>query len=108
MTQEIKEEDLNKIKQYLKVEDKELSTNDAVDNVKELVIARLCKVIGITFAYNYRSKYFRLFANVVGEAICRMFDIRLVVGEPMVRLVRYNHINLVDKALEILRNRSVF
>lgn len=101
------EENIVLVKKYLKLEEFELKSVEIIENIKELCVARLCREIGITFRYDYKSEYFRLFSNVVGEAVCRVLDIKVTVGSPVVRLVRYNGVNLVDKACELLKTESL-
>lgn len=92
---------------YLGLEGYKLTSQDLVENIKELCVARLCRAIGIDFNYDYRHDYFMLFSNVVGEAVCRSLGIGLIVGSPVVRLIRYNGVNLVDKAYEILNRFDI-
>ena len=103
----IREDEMQKIRHFLKVEDSELKSVDAEENIKELVVARLTKVIGINFSYNYDSMYFHLFSNVVGEAVGRMFDLKMTIGNPLVRFFKYNGVNLVDHAVEVLNQKKV-
>lgn len=100
--QEISSKYVDEIRRFLRLENMSLKSDSVPENVKELCVARLSRVIGITFAYDYKNEYFRLFSNIVGEAVCRHLGIKLTVGSPVVRLFRYNGINLVEKAKDIL------
>lgn len=98
---------VGEVRRFLRLNNLVLTSKTQVENIKELCVARLCNAIGIDFKYDYNCEYFRLFANVVGEAVCRVLNINLVVGCPEVRFIRYNHINLVDRACEILKSCEI-
>lgn len=103
----MEKEYLDIIKEYLHLKDFVPTSDIDVERVKEVVVAKLCHELGILIPYNYNARAFRLFSNVVGEAVCRILNIRLIVGHAYVRLFKYNGTNLVDRACEILTTREL-
>lgn len=107
-TMEIKEESfnatLNRVKQFLCLNSFNVSSSDIKDAVKELCVARLCNIVGITGKYNYKSDFFNFFSSIVGEAICRKLNVRVQIASDELRLIKYEHINLIDEVERYLNN----
>lgn len=99
--------DLEPIKKYLELEDVEFTSEKTEDNIRFLIIKRLCKSLGLKCEFNYFNKYFYIFSSVVGEAVCQKFNLRIHVVDDKVRLFRYNGINFVEKVKMFLETESV-
>lgn len=82
------------------------SSEHIKDKIKEICVARLCRAIGLT-KYNFKSDFFNFFASIMGEAVCEKLQIKLRVASDELRLVKYNHINLVTEAKRFLDTETV-
>ena len=101
------EENIEKIKKYLELEDYQFSTFEAVEQAKEICVAKLCEVLGIKYSYNYKGIMFQIFSSVMAEAVCNKLKINLKIADDNLRLVKYNGINFVDKARSFLDNEHI-
>ena len=98
---------INKMCDFLRFEKPIIYSNTTKEIVKEICVARLCKAIGITGTYNYKSDFFNFFSNIMGEALCEILEIKIHIASDELRLVKYEHINLVEKVKYYLENESV-
>ena len=96
------EENIEKIKKYLELEDYKFLNIEAVEQAKEICVAKVCEVLGIKYTYNYKGKLFQNFSSVMAEAVCNKLKINLKIADDNLRLVKYNGINFVDKARSFL------
>ena len=92
-----KENIVNKVCKFLRLDKPILVSNTLNDNVKELCVVRLCKCIGITRKCNYKSDFFNFFGNIMGEALCDKLNLKMHIADDNLRLIKYEHINLVDQ-----------
>ena len=79
------------------------TSQNFINAVKEISVAKLCEVIGIRCKYNYESSFFNFFANVTGQAICEILQIPITIADAKYRLVRYNRVNLVEQTIKLLQ-----
>ena len=107
ITTEKKYSVLNKIINFLKIKFPELTDVDVKENIKELCVAKLCEVIGVRCKYNYKSEFFNFFSDVVGEALCRKLTISIQIADDKYRLFKYDGVNLIDRALNILNSFEI-
>ena len=96
--------ELKKVKDFLNIQNFSVHNISLKENIKEICVAKLCDVVGIKCAYNYKNEFFNYFSSVTGEAICQLLNIPIVIAEDNLRLFKYNHINLVEKVKEMLNN----
>jgi len=101
------EENIEKIKKYLELESYQFSTFEAVEQAKEICVAKVCDVLGIKYTYNYKGKMFQIFSSVMAEAVCNKLKINLKIADDNLRLVKYNGINFVDKAKSFLECEDI-
>ena len=92
------DENANKVKNYLELENCKISSMEEVEQIKEMCVAKLCEVLGIDFVYNYKNKMFQIFSSVMAEAICQKLNIHKHIAPDDLRLIKYNGINFVEKA----------
>lgn len=93
---------LQQIKQYLNLKDYKILSITIKEKVKEMCVAKLCYVLGISRICNYKNGFFEFFSCVVGEAVCEHLGIRTHVAEECVRFVRYEGVNFVSKCKQFL------
>ena len=77
------------------------------DAIKEICVARLCRAVGITGKYNSKSDFFDFFASIMGEAICEKLSIKIQIACDELRLVKYEHVNLIRQVKEFLDTECV-
>ena len=100
------EEVIKKVCDFLNIE-KTTNNENVEEAIKELCVKRLCKTIGLTGKYNYKSDFFEFFSCVVGEAICDMLSIRIHLACDELRFVKYEHINLVHQVKNYLTHETI-
>lgn len=98
---------IDKVCDFFKLKNTRNRSDDLKDTIKELCVNRLCKVIGVTGVYNYKSHFFEFFSNVMGEAVCEKLSINTHIAGDEIRFVKYEHINLVNKTRYFLENESM-
>lgn len=96
-----------KICDYLEIKQPKLHSNTAVEIVKELCVAKLCLAIGLTGKYNYKSDFFTFFSEIMGEAVCCKLSINLRIARDEIRLIKYEGVNLVEQAKNLLENELI-
>lgn len=85
-----------------------INYNESVNEIiKRICVARLCKAIGLTGNYNYKSDFFEFFSSVVGEAVCEILSIKLHIANGDLRFVKYEHINLVEEVKTYFETQSI-
>lgn len=92
---------------FLNVEQPRTEVISLRETIKQLCVARLCKAVGLTGKYNYKSDFFEFFSCIMGEAICEKLSIKMHLACDELRLIKYEHINLVNKIKSYLDNESV-
>ena len=92
---------------FLNIEQPNLEITSLKETIKQLCVARLCKAIGLTGKYNYKSEFFEFFSCVMGEAICEKLSIKMHIACDELRLIKYEHINLVNQIKSYLDSESV-
>ena len=98
---------INKVKNFLKIEMPTLTSVNLNDSIKELVVVRLCRVIGLTGKVNFKSEFFDFFSDIVGEAICEILNIKTHIASDCLRFCRFEHMNLIEEVKNYLENESV-
>ncbi len=98
---------VEEVREYLKLKECILKSNTVEEKLKELCVARLCKSIGIRCEYNYKSEFFEFFSSITAEAICQKLGILMHVASDDIRLIKYEHLNLVEEVKKCLNNEDV-
>ena len=98
---------VRKVCEFLDVPEPETHEESLKETIKKLCVARLCKAVGITGKYNHKSEFFDFFASIMGEALCEKLAIKLQIACDEIRLIRYEHINLVREFKRFLDEESV-
>ena len=101
------QEIVSNITEYLNLNKIDLTSNTLTENIKELCVAKLCNIIGITCKYNYKSDFFELFSSLTGEALCEKFNLKIHIANDELRLIKYERINLVEKAKSFFLNENI-
>ena len=101
-----KENILKDICNYLGVKQVDFSGATLKEMIKELCVARLCKAVGITGKYNYKSSFFDFFSSIMGEAVCDKLKLKIHVASDELRLIKYERINLIEKVKLFLENET--
>lgn len=100
-------EDINKIKTFLEMEEYNCSLTEVEEQIKEICVAKLCEVLGIGCAYNYKNQMFQIFSSVMAEALCQKLKIQKHIASDNLRLIKYNGINFIEKAKQFLDNTDI-
>lgn len=103
---ETKDEDIKTICDYLRIEP-HLESVTVREKVKEICVLKLCRTIGITGRFNFKSDFFDFFSTVMGEALCEELNINLDIACDELRLIRYERINLIGEIKSYLKRESV-
>ena len=98
---------LEKVSSFLKLKQQTLKSLTARDGIKELCVIKLCNVIGLSGNYNYQSEFFNFFSSIMGEAVCERLSIKIRVAPDELRLIKYEHINLVQTVMFFLETKSL-
>lgn len=98
---------LEKICNFLRIKNPTLKSVTLKDNIKELCVIKLCRVIGLAGNFNYKSDFFNFFSSIMGEAICEKLTIKIHIACDELRLVKYEHINLIQMVKEYLNNETL-
>lgn len=98
---------INKICSFFKMDVPTLKEQTLEEIVKQICVIRLCKAIGLSGISNIKSEFFDFYSCIMGEAVCEKLQIKLRIASDELRLVKYNHINLVDKVKSYLNNELV-
>ncbi len=102
-----KEFALAQVSEFLKLKDVKLQAETLNESIKEMCVLRLCKAIGLTGKVNYKSDFFEFFACMMAEAICEKLNLKIHVARDELRLVKYEHINLINQIKYFLDNETV-
>ena len=102
-----KDEALTRVEEFLQIENQKLSSSILQENVKELCVAKLCDVLGISCCYNYKCELFDFFSCIMGEAVCQILNIKVHIAQDCIRFVKYKGINFIDKSIQIMNNESI-
>lgn len=92
---------------FLKIEQPKIQNTNLKETIKQLCVARLCKAVGLTGNYNYKSDFFEFFSCVMAEAICEKLMIKMQFACDELRLIKYEHINLINEVKSFLDKESV-
>ncbi len=95
------------VKKYLGLENPKIFNKTTKNIIKELCVTRLCRSVGISGTFNYRSDFFDFFASIMGEAVCEKLNIKIHVASEDLRLIKYEHINLIEQARFYLDNETL-
>lgn len=98
---------IHKVCVYFNIERPILRSSTTDETIKELCVARLCKAVGLTGIYNYKSDFFEFFSNIMGEALCEKLNLKIHIASDELRLVKYEHINLVQELKNYLDTETV-
>ncbi len=102
-----REKTIRKVCDYLGLEDPKIFNTELAEVIKELCVMRLCRIVGITGTYNYKSEFFNFFASIMGEALCEKLKIKIHIAKEELRLIKYEHTNLIDQVKIYLENESL-
>ncbi len=97
---------LTKVKNFLQI-NFEVKNQDLVSAIKQMCVAKLCKVIGIHCDCNFKTDFFDFFSSFTGEAVCQKLNLKVRVATDMLRLFKHNGVNLVEKTKSFLDSESV-
>lgn len=89
---------------FFKMEVPNLYNKSIEDAIKYICVVRLCKAIGLSGVKNIKSDFFDFYSCIIGEAVCEKLNIKLRIASDELRLVKYNQINLIDRAKQCLEN----
>ncbi len=92
---------------YLKIPATTNEGKSAKQQIKEMCVKKLCRVVGVTGKCNCGSVFFDFFSSIMGEALCK----KLYLNEPIacdeLRLVRYENVNLICEFESYLNSEDV-
>ena len=93
-----------RVKKFLNLVDYETKNASVEEDLKELCVAKLCDVLGIKCTYNYKSSFFKMFAEVFAQAVCDVLEIKISVADDSYRLFKYNGVNIIEETKKIILN----
>ena len=104
---EIEEEQaLKKVCKFFRLENPAIKSCEAKDAIKEVCVIRLCKEMGLS-KFDHKSDFFDFFSSVMGEAVCLKLNIQKKIACDELRLVKYDHINLVQECKSYLDKETI-
>lgn len=92
---------------FLGMENPHLNNGTIKETIKELCVIRLCKTIGLTCKFNYKSMFFEFFSSIMGEAVCDKLGLKIHIAGDNLRLFKYEHINLVQATRSFLDYENI-
>ena len=98
---------IDRVCEYLHMQRPDLFDTSIEDEIKDLCSAKLCDVIGIRCAYNPKNDFFNFFSTIMGEAVCIKLHLNMNIAPNALRLVRYDGINFVNSAYQLLNSEDV-
>lgn len=98
---------LNESKKFLKLNEYVIHSDELLEQLKELCVARLCKSVGIRCDYNYKSPFFEFFSAITAEALCEKLGFLFHVASDDLRLVKYEGVNLIQGVKKCLEQEDV-
>ena len=101
------EQIVDKVCLFLKLKHKNLTSSTIEEQIKELCVAKLCGLVGISGSYNYKSKFFEFFSSIVAQAVCEVLTIKLTIASGELRLFKYDGINLVEEVKYLLNTKYI-
>ena len=96
-----------KVCNFFNIDKPKISSKTTNEAIKELCVMRLCKEIGITGIFNYKSDFFDFFASIMGEAVSEILNLKTCVACDELRFVKYEHINLIDQVKIYLEQETI-
>ena len=94
----------NAVKEFLNLDYINTNTCPVQEVIKEMCVTKLCNILGINYAFNYKSKFFKMFSEIMGQAICDYLKFNIIIADDKFRLFKYNGINFIEKVKEVLQN----
>ena len=95
---------VDKVCQFMNIEKPILFSKTAEEMIKEICVAKLCKVLGIKCTYNYRNEFFSIFSTLTGEAVARILDIKINITPYYLSCVKFDGINFIERMIAILNS----
>jgi len=92
---------------YLRLEKPTLSSDIIEENVREICVAKLCNTMGLKCPYNFKNDFFDNYSIITGQAICEHLHIRVHIANDNIRLVRYEKINFVQYVTDLFDTEEV-
>ena len=83
-----------------------LNEDEIIGGIKELCVAKLCDVVGIRGAYNYKSEFLSFFSDVVAEAVVEILGYKFHIASERLRFFSFDHVNLVCAAKKLMLNEN--
>ena len=101
------EENLKEIRRFLELNDFKFEPEEEIEQAKAMCVAKLCEVLGIGCAYNYKGPMFQIFSSVMAQAICQKLKINKNIATDNLRLVKYDGVNFIEKAKRFLDTEDI-
>lgn len=95
---------IDKLCQFMNIEKPILFSNTIEEMIKEICVAKLCKVLGIKCTYNYRNEFFSFFSILTGEAVARILNIKINIAPYYLSCVKFDGINFIERMIAILNS----
>lgn len=97
---------VEEVSKYLELKTSDVESITSSDIIKELCVKKLCEIVGIKCRYNYKTEFFNFFSSFVGEAVSLILKLGVRVAPDSLRLFKYNKINFVQRAVELLESED--
>lgn len=95
------------VREFLGLKDYNLHSSNIEDSVMEMCVARMCQAIGVKCHYNQENRFFRFFSSFMGQAVSNKLNQKLKIAPDELRLFRYNGINFVLSAEQLLDSEDM-
>lgn len=101
-----KEQAVKKVCDFFQIEIPNVESLNMKDAIIEACLARLSKSIGVPRT-SLQSNFFNFFSIIMGEAICEKLAINVRIASDELRLIKYDHVNLISEVKDYFDNKIV-
>ena len=98
---------LNKACSFLKMDMPIFFSSSIEGRIKELCVCKVCASIGIKCPCNRNGGFLNFFSSVMGEAVCNKLNLDVSIACPELKIVKYDHFNLINEVEVFLENKNI-
>ncbi len=92
--------------QYLELNTVSVISTSSFEIVKEMCVAKLCQVIGIRCAYNYKRDFFKSFSIIMGVCVAMELELDFSQAPLYLGLIKIDGVNYVNTVLNMLTHED--
>lgn len=94
---ELLEEVTNALCVFLRLDRPNLRTDTIEERVKEIAVAKLCRLMNIRCTYNYTNDTFYFYSLIVGDVFINKMGYKISIAPAVFKLFKYNGINYIEE-----------